>query len=245
MIAALARRLRLVKRADGYTLIELLVVMPTLTIVLGGITTLMVTLMGDNQRTTQQLTLQQTIRPVLTALTNDIRSALPPSEGGLAVISATSSQIVFYSPDEIAATSGVASPFHLREVAYRFSGGALQKQVLVSTNTYTTVTSTTPWGNWTSASGNFPVATFPTSTGWITELGTGLDSDGSNPALSTGSFTYYDGAGNTLSSPLSTASLQIVRTVEVDVSSGPSGQYGGSPDSYTNTATIRETQPTT
>jgi prepilin-type N-terminal cleavage/methylation domain-containing protein len=243
MIAAIARRLRLLKREDGFTLTELLVVIPVLSIVLGGISGAMVTLMHWNDQNTEQLTQQQTIRPVLTSMMNDIRSAMPPSQGGLAVLSATSSQIVFYSPDDIAATTGVTSPFHLREVAYRFSGGALQKQVLTSTNTYTTVISTTPWGSWTSASGNFPVSTFPVSTGWTTILGTGLTSDGSDPAIS-GSFVYYDAADNVLSSPVSTANLQILRTVEVDVTSGTGGEYAQSASSYSNTATIRETQPT-
>ena len=125
MIAAALRRIR---REDGFTLIELVVVMPVLTLVLAGIGAIIVSLTHWNSVQTEQLTLQQTVRPTLDALTRDVRSAMPPSTGGLALLSADSSSIVFYSPDATAAQSGPSSPFHLREVAYRFSGGALQSR---------------------------------------------------------------------------------------------------------------------
>jgi hypothetical protein len=242
MIAALARRLRLVKREDGFTLTELMVVLPTLTFVLGGIIMTMLTLMHWNSQTTEQMTQQDTIRPTLDAMMQDLRSSMPLSLGGLSLVSATSTSIVFYSPDGIYASSGISSPFHMREEAFQFSGGALQKQMVTSTNTYTTVISTTPWGSWTSASGTFPLATFPVSTAWKTVLGTGLESDGSARALTSVTFTYYDGDGDVISAPVSAANLGLVRTIAVAVTATTGGSSGRT-TTYNNTATIRETQP--
>lgn len=239
MIRAVLRRLG---REDGFTLIELLVVLPTLAFVLAGIGAMIVSLSHFNSVTTEQLTLQQTVRPTLDAMMRDLRSTMPPSTGGLSLLSADGSSVVFYSPDEAAAQSGPTSPFHLREVAYRFSGGALQSQTVTSTNTYTAVTSTIPWGSWTSASGTFPLAGFPTATGWRTLLGAGLTSDGSSQALVSASFTYYDGDGNAIATPVSAANLGLVRTVEVGVTTTTGGSQGRK-STYSNAATIRETQP--
>jgi len=231
------------RQEDGLTLTELIVVMPMMVLVLGAITTMMVVLMHGNSQTTEQLTQQATVRPTLDSMMRDLRSQLPPSVGGLSLISADSTSIVFYSPDGQYAQSGTSSPFHLREVAYRFSGGALQRQSVTSTNTYTTVTSTIPWGTWTSASGNFPLVGFPSLSAWRTILGAGLTTDGSSPPLVSSGFTYYDGDGNVIASPVSAANLPLVRTIQVDVTAKTTGspprQTG-----YSDTATIRETQPT-
>jgi prepilin-type N-terminal cleavage/methylation domain-containing protein len=234
------RLLTRLRAEDGFTLTELLVVMPLLAIMLAAVTGMVIVLMSGNSQTTGQLTQQETFFPTLDNMMADLRTAMPPGLGGSALLSATSSAISFYSPDRIYSLSGTTSPFHLREVAYQFSGGALQRQSVTSTNTYTTIVSTTPWGTWTSASGNFPLSTFPSSSKWTTLLGTGL---GGAPAIVSASFTYYDGNGNTISAPVSAANLGLVRTIQVTVT----GASGGAPSkqtSYSNTATIRETQPT-
>ncbi len=237
------RTLTRLRRQEGFSLTELLVVMPVMAILLAVIMGMLVTLLRGNTTATGQVSQQSTYFPTIDAMMQDVRNALPPTQGGSPLVSATSTQIVFYSPDEAYSASGATSPFHLREIAYRFSGGALQKQLITSTNTYTTVTSTTPWASWTSSSGTFPLASFPKSTGWRTLLGSGLVSDGSSPAISSASFTYYDGSGNIISSPVSASNLLILKTIAVSaVTSVP-----GSPSStttYTDTATIRETQPT-
>jgi prepilin-type N-terminal cleavage/methylation domain-containing protein len=237
------RALAHLRREDGFSLTELLVVMPVLAILLAVITGLLVVLLQGNTKTTGQLTQQSTYFPTIDAMMQDIRNALPPTLGGSPLISATSTQVVFYSPDEVYASTGTTSPFHLREIAYRFSGGALQKQLVTSTNTYTTVTSTEPWGSWTSSAGTFPLATFPTTTGWRTLLGSGLASDGTAPAISSATFTYYDGAGNVISSPVSATNLLIVRSIAVSVTSSAPGSPN-TKTTYTDTGTIRETQPT-
>jgi len=231
------------RREDGFSLTELLVVMPVLAILLAVIMGMLVTLLRGNSQTTGQLTQQSTYFPTIDAMMQDVRNALPPAEGGSPLLSATSTQLVFYSPDEAYSSSGTTSPFHLWEIAYRFSGGALQKQLVTSTNTYTAVTSTTPWGSWTSSAGTFPLANFPTTTGWRTILGTGLVSDGSSPSVSSASFTYYDASGNILSSPVSASNLLILKTVAVSVTTSVAGSPS-STTTYTDTATIRETQPT-
>jgi type II secretory pathway component PulJ len=227
-------------REDGFSLTELLVVLPTLSLVLGGLIVMMTTLTHWNSVTTEQLTIQQSFRPTLDSMMRDIRGSMPPSVGGLGVLSADSTSITLYAPDGAAATSGTSSPFHLREIAYRFSGGALQRQMVTSTNTYTTVTSTLPWGNWTSASGAFPVSGFPFSTKWITLLGSGLSTG--SAALASATFSYFDGDGNSIATPVSSANLGLVRTVEVDVTATTGGSVGKR-STYSNTATIRETQP--
>ena len=56
------------------------------------------------------------------------------------------------------------------------------------------------------------------------------------------SFTYYDGDGNVIATPVSAANLGLVRTVEVDVTATTGGSQGKQ-STYSNTATIRETQP--
>jgi type II secretory pathway component PulJ len=239
MIRALAGRLR---REDGFTLTELVVVMPMLVLVLTAITGTMVVLMNGSSKATEQLTQQATVRPTLDAVVRDLRSTMPPAIGGVGVLSADSTSIAFYSPDEVFAQSGPTSAFHLREVAYRFSGGALQRQAVLSTNTYTTVTSTIPWGSWTSASGNFPLAQFPAAAGWTTLLGAGLTTTGS-PPLVAASFSYYDGNGNVIATPVSAANIGLIRTIQVNVTAS-SGGHAATQTAYSNTATIRETQPT-
>jgi prepilin-type N-terminal cleavage/methylation domain-containing protein len=229
------------RQEDGFTLTELVVVMPMLALVLAAITGTMVVLMNGNSKTTEQLTQQATVRPTLDAMMRDLRSTMPPSIGGYGVLSAGSTSLTFYSPDAIFATSGPTSAFHLREVAYRFSGGALQRQSVISTNTYTAVTSTIPWGSWTSASGSFPLAGYPTATGWTTLLGAGLTTTGS-PPLVAASFTYYDGDGNLIAAPVSAANLGLIRTIQVNVTAS-SGGHAAQQTVYSNTATIRETQP--
>jgi prepilin-type N-terminal cleavage/methylation domain-containing protein len=237
------RALARLRREDGFSLTELLVVMPVLAILLAVIVGMLVVLLQGNTKTTGQLTQQSTYFPTIDGMMQDLRNALPPTLGGSPLISATSTQLVFYSPDQVYATTGTTSPFHLREIAYRFSGGALQKQLVTSSNTYSTVTSTEPWGNWTSSAGTFPLASFPTSTGWRTILGSGLASDGTSPSISSASFTFYDGSGNVLSSPVSATNLLIVRSIAVSVTTSVPGSPS-STTTYTDTATIRETQPT-
>jgi len=237
------RLLDRLRREDGFTLTELLVVLPILTIMVTAVTGTVIVLMSRNSQETGQLTQQETFFPTLDNVMADLRTAMPPGLGGAALISATSSSIVFYSPDRIYALSGTTSPFHLREVAYQFSGGSLQKQFVTSTNTYTTIVSTTPWGTWTSAAGNFPLSstTFPSSANWHTLLGAGLGS--SSPSIVSASFSYYDGNGNTIATPVSAANIGLVRTIQVTVTAA-SGGAPSTQTTYSNTATIRETQPT-
>src|SRR5262249_33118384 len=156
---------------------------------------------------------------------------------------ATATSIVFYSPDRTYSASGPTSAFHLRELAYQFSGGALQRQSVTSTNTYTTVTATPLWGSWTSPAGTFPLASFPAATGWTTLLGTGLTADGSARGIASAAFKYYDGEGNAIATPVSASDVLLIRTVEVDVTATTGGSQGKR-TTYSNTAALRETQPT-
>jgi prepilin-type N-terminal cleavage/methylation domain-containing protein len=231
------------RREDGFTLTELLVAMPLLALILAAIAGTLVVLNTINGQTTGQLTQQATYFPTLDAMVQDLQTMTPPSLGGSPLIAADSISLSFYSPDQVSAQSGPTSPFHLREVAYRFSGGALQKQQVASTNTYTTVTSTTPWGSWTSSLGTFPLTGFPSATRWRTLLGTGLTDDGSSPAIASAGFSYYDAEGHSIATPVSAASLGLVRTILVTVTAAVAGAPSRQ-TTYTNTAEIRETQPT-
>jgi len=226
----------------GFTLTELLVAMPILALLLAAVAGLLMVTVNGNAKTTGQLAEQSTYFPILDSMVQDLRTAMPPTLGGSAIVSATSTSIVFYSPDTIYATTGATSPFHLREVAYQFANAALQKQSVTSTNTFTTVTATTPWGNWTSPSGTFPLASFPTSTGWTTLLGKGVTQDGSSPAIVSASLTYYDGSDDLISSPVSSANLGLIRTIVISVTA-TNGSSATAQTTYNNTATIRETQP--
>jgi hypothetical protein len=235
------RLLTRLRQEDGFSLTELLVSMPLLVVALAAITGALIVLNNGNNQTTGQLTQQGTFFPTLDEMMQDVRAMMPPTLGGSPLLAADGSSLSFYAPDGLSAQTGPNSPFHLREVAYRISGGALQREEVPSTNTYTAVTSTTPWGNWTSSLGAFPISGFPSSTRWVTLLGKGLSS--SSPAIVSASFTYYDGNGNSIATPVSAANIVLVRTIAVSVTATISGN-SSKQTTYTDTATIRETQPT-
>ena len=104
----------------------------------------------------------------------DLRSTMPPAIGGVGVLSATAVGHVLLARRGLALRAARPRPSTCARSPTGSRAGRCSGRSVTSTNTYTTVTSTIPWGSWTSASGNFPLAQFPAATGWTTLLGAGL-----------------------------------------------------------------------
>jgi prepilin-type N-terminal cleavage/methylation domain-containing protein len=130
----------------GFTLIELVSAMAVFSILIAAFAQLLGTTVIRSGRTQEQSTLQTEVRAGVDALASDLRQALcndttPP------VTAASPSQITFYSPDRL-------TPYHLRQVSYRVSGGSFQRAFATSTNT-----GGPPWtmpalGGWSTLSGS-------------------------------------------------------------------------------------------
>ena len=153
-------------------MIELLVAMPMLTIVLGGLTVVLVQMMHSNDRTQEQTTLQTEARATLATLDTDIRQAFV-GDGSDPIVNATATSITFESPDRYPTlTNGASqSSFHLRNITYTLTNGVLQRQTTTSTNTFPTAP---PWT-------------------WPAQNGPVLPVMGS--ITNTDVFTYYTAAG--------------------------------------------------
>jgi len=239
-VTRLGNIVRRLRREDGFSLMELVVVLPMLTILLGGITFTMTTLMRWNSQTREQTTQQATVRATLTQIVKELRSSMPAVSGQAPIVAnATATSIVFFVPDRTTAATGITVPFRLSEVAYQFSNGNLYRQAVTSTNTYTQVSATPPVP-WTSASGSFPLASWPVSTNWVPVLGPATTSDGTVPSLAASSgFTYYDDTGATITPPITNP--LAVRSVGVTIVASSGGTQSRT-TTYNDIATIRETQ---
>ena len=139
-------------------------------------------------RTQEQSTLQTEVRAGVDTLASDLRQALcnnttPP------VTVAGPSQITFYTPDRL-------TPYHLRQVSYRLSGGSLQRAFATSTNT-----GGPPW-------------TMPALGGWATLVGSITNA---NP------FTYYDATNTVTTTAANVARVDVTLTATPAGSTGSDG----------------------
>jgi type II secretory pathway pseudopilin PulG len=215
-----------VRDERGLSLIELVVVMPMLVVLLGGLTTTLITLVHWNDQTREETMQLGESRAAINALVTELRQSYPVDPGtGIQspIATATATSVTFFTPDRTT-TSGT-NGFRLRKVAYDFSNNQLRRQAVTSSAQYVIGGTTPP--NW-----NFP-GTFPTSTGWVRVLG---PPDGS-PV--TGSLTYYDANGTALSAPVSSTNLIVRIAVTVNASSTPGGK---GITTYKGSVAIRENQ---
>jgi prepilin-type N-terminal cleavage/methylation domain-containing protein len=180
-----------VRDEGGFTLPELLVGMVILTIVAAGFTQMLISTSKTSNRVEEQAMLQNDVRASLDRLTSDLREATN-AHGTSPVEAATPTTLTFDSPDR-------ATPYHLRRISYRLTGGTFQRSTLVSTST-----GTWPW--------TFPAAPAP----WTTEL---------DSITNTDAFTYYDANGALTTVPSAIRSVRVSFTVAPHQAQGGSSSY--------------------
>ena len=145
-MTTLAQRLR-ARREDGYTLVELLAASFVLVLLFSAFSMTFSATVRHGTEATEQSALQGEVRSGVERLARDLRQSYTDVSCASAIETMTSTQIQFLSPD-------AATPFHLRRISYRLSGGQLQRATAVSSDT-----DGTPWvipslGSWVSLAGS-------------------------------------------------------------------------------------------
>jgi prepilin-type N-terminal cleavage/methylation domain-containing protein len=188
------RRLRRAASADqGFTIIELLMTMVLLGIIVGPLATMIAYVDSSSHDTMTQDSYLSQARAAVEQIASDVREGYSSSATMTAVSSLSGTQITFYAPD-------TATPFHLRQISYRLSGGNLQRAYATSSNTQGP-----PW-------------TIPALGSWVTML-----SSVTNATV----FTYQDDNGATTSTPSAVSRVLITVTV-TPPGGGPPTTYSDS-----------------
>jgi prepilin-type N-terminal cleavage/methylation domain-containing protein len=173
---------------DGFTLIELVISMA----VIGIIFMVFSVVMGSTIRTSTEVqedsVLQGEVRATVDTIAKDLRQAYT-GNGTPALETMTGTQLQFLSPDR-------KTPFHLRRISYRLTGGQIQRAMATSTNT-----GQPPW-------------TFPALSGYLKQVGSVK-----NAAI----FAYYDANGAVTTNPGDVAGVTI--TVVVANAQAPGRQF--------------------
>jgi prepilin-type N-terminal cleavage/methylation domain-containing protein len=121
---------RLIARQEGMTLIELLSAMVVFSVVVGMFALILSSAIRHSDEIDEQTNLQVQARSALGFVSSDLRQAYDgdgdPATAPIETMTAT--QLTFLSPDR-------QSPFHMRRVSYRLSGGTFQRVEAVSTDT--------------------------------------------------------------------------------------------------------------
>jgi type II secretory pathway component PulJ len=175
----------------GFTTIELVIAMVVMVIVLVGFSQMLMSTSKTSNRVTEQALLQNEVRVTVDRLTTDLRSAMN-ANGTSPVESLSGTALTFLSPD-------TGTPFHLRRIAYRFTGGRLDRST-----TFSTDTDGWPWV-WPAAPG-----------AWVQQLGSIT-----NAAV----FTYYDADGVQTTDPAAVRSVRVSVTVAPRQTQGGSAAY--------------------
>jgi prepilin-type N-terminal cleavage/methylation domain-containing protein len=167
---------RAVLEQDGFTLIELLVSTFILTVgVMVAWAAIMSATTKSAGRAQELADLQTEVRRAVDSLAADLRQAQGLDATTLPVTTATTTQVTFYSPDRL-------TPFHLRQVSYRLSGGQFQRAFATSTNT-----GGPPW-------------TIPALGSWSTLVGS---------VTNASILTYKDAANQATTNPSAVASANV------------------------------------
>jgi hypothetical protein len=115
------------RREQGFLLVDVLTAGVLTAMLVASAAALLVAIVGRNATMTSQAVLGTEGRSTLDTLGHELQSAL--CNGSTAPItSASGTQISFTAPDR-------QLPFHLRQITYTLIGGALTRQVTISTNT--------------------------------------------------------------------------------------------------------------
>lgn len=148
---------RAVVEQDGFTMVELLASMFILTVgVMVAWSAIMTSTVKTAGRAQELADLQTEVRRAVDTLAADLRQAQCPNSTTLPVTTATTTQVTFYSPDRL-------TPYHLRQVSYRLSGGQFQRAFATSTNTDGppwTIPSLGPWATLVGSVTNASILTY-------------------------------------------------------------------------------------
>jgi prepilin-type N-terminal cleavage/methylation domain-containing protein len=117
----------LLRREDGFTLIEMLTALVVVGILMSAFASIVSAMVTHSTEITAESVAQTQARASIDELARDLRQAYV-GDGTSGIEAFTSSSITFDSPDR-------ATPFHLRRISYRLSGGVLQRQLTTTTNT--------------------------------------------------------------------------------------------------------------
>jgi prepilin-type N-terminal cleavage/methylation domain-containing protein len=188
----LIRRLR--REEAGFTLIELAVSMAVLGVLFGVYSLVLSSTIRDGGAVEDQSTAQTQVRAAVDTLAADLRQAYTGDSSGTMTDVAsgfTGNTITFYSPDR-------QTPFHLRKISYQLTGGNLQRQFALSTDT-----DGYPW-------------TFGATGAWVNQV---------NNVTNSTVFTYYDSSGNVTSTASAIDNVGITVTVSPRGSQGRTYTY--------------------
>jgi prepilin-type N-terminal cleavage/methylation domain-containing protein len=170
----------------GFSLSEMLAVMAILAIVVGAFITVYTATIRHSTEVQDQNVLQTEVRAVVDRLAQDVRQAWTHADDTTypnPILTASPTQVTFLSPDR-------GQPFHLRMVAYRVTGGSLQRAVAASTDT-----DGPPWQGLTLGP-------------WANQVGS-VVANPSGQAV----FQYLDGNGNTAATAADVRSVIVTLTL--------------------------------
>jgi type II secretory pathway component PulJ len=163
----------------GYTFVEAIVALSISGILVAAFMGALSTTMHWGGEVEERSVLQAEARSAVERLAADLRQSYTGDTSALVEV-ATPTALTFNSPDR-------QTPMRLRKVAYRLTGGRLERSVTTSTNT-----GTAPW-------------TFPAQTGpWQRQLGSIVGGT---------VFSYLDSSGAATTDPADVKTVTIAVTV--------------------------------
>jgi prepilin-type N-terminal cleavage/methylation domain-containing protein len=184
-------RLSSLRDEHGFTVIEMMATMAVMGIVIAAFGQMLITSSKVSSRVEEQATLQNDVRAAVDRLTTDLRQATN-ANGTSPVESVSSTTVTFDSPDRM-------TPFHLRRISYRLTGGRLERSSTTSTDS-----DGWPWV--------WPAAT----AAWVPEIGS---------VTNAAAFTFYDATGAVTTDPTVVRSARVSITVGPRQAQGGSAAY--------------------
>jgi len=121
------RLLRALRFEDGQTLSEMVTVMAILGIILAALLLGMSLVITQNTKIQDETTLESESRAMIDQMARELRQSYT-GDTTFPIETATSTTIEFLSPDS-------GTPFHDRRIAYRLTGGHIDRALTTSTNT--------------------------------------------------------------------------------------------------------------
>ena len=203
------RLVGLLRREDGFTLIEMLTALVVVGILMSAFASIVSAMVTHSTEITAESVAQTQARASIDELARDLRQAYA-GDGTNGIEAYTTSSITFDSPDR-------ATPFHLRRISYRLSGGVLQRQLTTSTNT------------------NGPPWTWGTVGGWADKI------NNVQNATVFSAFSDFPTAGGATAGT-STTTASAVRAVTISVTVAAPGSHGKQ-YTYTGSAGLRSSPP--
>jgi prepilin-type N-terminal cleavage/methylation domain-containing protein len=181
----------MIRDTRGFTVPELLVTMVLLSILLLAFGQMLITSSKTSNRVEEQAALQSEVRASIDRLMTDFRQATTASTTA-PVEAVSGTAFTFDSPDR-------STPYHLRRISYRVTGGQLQRASTLSLDT-----DGAPW-------------VWPATPGpWVPVV-----SSITNPLP----FVFFDASGVATTDPTAVHSMRITLTVAPNQSQGGANTY--------------------